>query len=320
MEAADAYVPLNRLRSAGAYFVAGADTKRVRTGVIALRAMGHRLQSPRDAAMHLSATFLLRVVTLIATVFTTSLARADLAPGEIGVVLMHGKGGAPTGVVKELAASLEEQGGRVANLEMPWSSHREYDASVSDAVKQVDDAIAALRSKGVKKVFVAGHSQGGVFAFYYASQRPVDGVIGIAPGGNAAATVVRDALGATVERARKLVAEGKGDEKGTFSDWESSRGKNDVHTTAAIYLTWFDPDGAMNQMNAERGIDPEVPVLFIAPKGDYPGLKRFKSQMFDALPPNPKTRMYEPDTSHIGAPAASRSEIWRWMVDVARSQ
>jgi pimeloyl-ACP methyl ester carboxylesterase len=235
----------------------------------------------------------------------------------IGVVIMHGKGGSPAKWVAPLAAGLERKGYLVANLEMPWSANRHYDVDVAMADKEVDAAFERLRAKGAKKVFVAGHSQGGVFALHYGSQRPVDGVIAIAPGGNVANQVYSREVGGSVERARNLVAEGKGNEKETFDDYEGSKGRFTVSTTAASYLSWFDPRGAMNQMKSSKAIDPQVPVLFIAPTGDYPALQRVKGMTFGALPNNPLTRMYEPSASHLEAPAASLDEIIRWTGEVA---
>lgn len=235
----------------------------------------------------------------------------------IGVVIMHGKGGSPTGYVSGLAAALEQKGYVVANLEMPWSAKREYDADVDAADREIDAALASLRAKGAGKVFVAGHSQGGLFAIHYGGGHPVDGIIAIAPGGNVANPIYRRELGRSVEQARKLVAEGKGREKTRFSDYENSKGTYAVTAAPAYYLAWFDPEGAMNQVKASRDMNPRVPVLFVAPKNDYLGLLRVKQAMFDALPRNPLTRMYEPDSSHLGAPSASADEIVRWTAEVA---
>ena len=235
----------------------------------------------------------------------------------IGIVIMHGKGGSPAGHVSSLASSLEQKGYLVANLEMPWSGKREYNAGVEVAEKEVDAALESLRAKGANKVFVAGHSQGALFAIYYGGKHSVDGVIAIAPGGNVANPIYRKSLGQSVEEARKLVAEGKGDEKTKFNDYEGGRGTYTVTVAPAVYLTWFDPGGAMNQVKASSAMNPQVPVLFIAPKNDYPGLLKVKQMMFDALPRNPLTRMYEPDSSHIDAPVASRDEIVRWTAQVA---
>ncbi len=245
----------------------------------------------------------------------TSMAQAP-SPA-IGVVIMHGKGGSPARHVASLASSLEQKGHLVANLEMPWSANRQYDAGVEVAEKEVGAALDALRAKGAGKVFVTGHSQGGLFAIHYGGKHPVDGVIAIAPGGNVANPIYRKELGQSVEQARKLVAEGKGDEKARFSDYEGSRGTYAVTVTASAYLSWFDPEGAMNQVKASRAMNPQVPVLFIAPKNDYPGLLRMKHVMFNALPRHPLTRMVEPDSGHLDAPAASLDEIVRWTAEVA---
>src|ERR1043165_603601 len=77
-----------------------------------------------------------------------------LAQAGIGIVIMHGKGGMPTGLVRGLASALEAKGYAVANIEMPWSDKRNYDAPVGKAVEEVDAAVAGLRGNGARKVFV----------------------------------------------------------------------------------------------------------------------------------------------------------------------
>lgn len=243
-------------------------------------------------------------------------ARAQAEPVRVGIVLMHGKGGMPSQLVGEVAV-LERQGVLVANLEMPWSKRRAYDVDVSAAEGEVVSALNALRKQGAQKLFVAGHSQGGLFVLYFASRHAVDGVIAIAPGGNVASAVFREKLGESVALARRLVAQGQGDVPVGLTDFESSRGTNMVTTTPAVYLSWFDPEGAMNQAKAEQGMDPAIPVLFIAPARDYPGLRSVKQQMFDRLPRNPRNQLYEPDASHMEAPAASLGVIATWTASVA---
>lgn len=243
------------------------------------------------------------------------------AQGErIGVVVMHGKGGAPTKHVAHLATALQDQGWRVANLEMPWSGQRDYDAPVSQAVAEVAAALSTLRAQGAQKLFVAGHSQGGLFALYLGGQLQVDGLIAIAPGGSAASQVFRDKLADSVTQARRLVAAGRGDEKASLMDFESSRGTYPVVVKPAIYLSWFDPAGAMNQSEALSKLDPAIPVLLIVPTRDYPGLLRLKQTTVNALPAHPQTRLYEPDATHLEAPTASAPEIIRWVKAVADSR
>jgi pimeloyl-ACP methyl ester carboxylesterase len=244
-------------------------------------------------------------------------ASAQASSSQIGMVIMHGKGGSPNGLVSELATSLEAKGYLVANLEMPWSKRRDYDVAVSAAEKEVEAALDALRKKGAKKVFVVGHSQGGVFALYFGNNHKIDGVVTIAPGGHVGNALFREKLGEWVALARKLIVEGKGDEKAAFMDFEGSKGTYPVRTTPNIYLTWFDPDGAMNQVSALKAMNPLVPVLYIAPRHDYPGLLKVKQSMFDALPRNPLTKLFEPAATHVGAPSASRDEIMRWTAEVS---
>src|SRR4051794_3477831 len=109
---------------------------------------------------------------------TFSAHAGDTAPA-VGIVLMHGKGGMPTKHVADLAAALERRGLLVENLEMPWSGRRDYDVDVDGAEKEVAAGLEALRLKGADKLFVAGHSQGGVFALYFGGRHVLDGVIAI---------------------------------------------------------------------------------------------------------------------------------------------
>ena len=235
----------------------------------------------------------------------------------IGIVIMHGKGGAPGGYVSNLATSLEAKGYLVANLEMPWSGSRSYDVNADAAVKEVESALDTLRGKGARKLFVAGHSQGGLFALYFGGRQSVDGVIAIAPGGDMSNAVFRARLGTTLDAARRLVAEGKGDGKERFSDYENARGTYTIVTTPSAYVSWFDPDGAMNQTMAVERMNPRIPVLYIAPTEDYAGLRKVKDHFFSLLPRNPLSKLYEPVASHVGAPSASRDEISRWTAEVA---
>lgn len=244
-------------------------------------------------------------------------AAAQLPPPKIGIVILHGKGGSPAKHVADLAASLETKGYVVANLEMPWSGRRDYDVNVAGAEKEVVSALDGLRARGATNLFVAGHSQGGLFALYFGGQHAVDGIIAIAPGGSVGSAIFREKLGESVGQARKLVAAGKGDDKTRFLDFEGSKGTYPILCTPANYLSWFDPDGAMNQSLAVQKMNPKVPVLFIAPQRDYPGLLKVKQSTFNALPRHPLTKLYEPDSNHLGAPSASLDEIQRWTLEVA---
>jgi pimeloyl-ACP methyl ester carboxylesterase len=250
---------------------------------------------------------------LLAVALTLSLPLlAQETATSTGIVILHGKGGMPQGLVRPLAEGLEARGWQVANLQMPWSRDRQYDVDAEAAVKEVDAAVAALRDKGAKRVLVAGHSQGGVFTVHYATLRPLDGLVAIAPGGDVAHYVFVQQLGGAVRNARRMVSDGRGQERGEFLDYEGAKGSWTVRTTAAIYLSWFDPEGAMNLSRSLRAVRSATPVLMIVPTYDIPALRKIKDSNFRALPANPQSRLYEPETDHTGAPRASVEEILRW--------
>lgn len=235
----------------------------------------------------------------------------------LGVVIMHGKGGSPAGLVVDLARTLESKGYLVANLEMPWSGRRAYDVDVGRAEQEVAAALAGLREKGARKLFIAGHSQGGIFALHLAGKLEADGYVTIAPGGDVANRVFRDNIGSWLVSARQLVADGKGNERAALGDYEGSKGAYQVQAIPAAYVTWFDPNGAMNMDRAVRSASSRAPILWVGPKRDYPGLIRTALPQFYDLPANRRTRLYQPDADHRGAPTAAADEIVRWTRDVA---
>ena len=265
--------------------------------------------------LHTLSRLAFAAVAVIACCSATARAQAPAT----GIVIMHGKGGSPARHVLDLASSLEGKGYLVANLEMPWSGKRNYDVPVARGEEEVEMALAGLRGKGATKLFVAGHSQGGMFALHLAGKLIVDGAICIAPGGNVDHYFFREKVRDGLTRARQLVAEGKGSEPAPLDDFEGARGVYPVVAVPAAYVTWFEPEGAMNMERAARAARPAVPVLWIVPRRELPGLRKTNIPMFRSLPANPLTRLYEPDSDHRGAPTASADEIARWTNEVTAS-
>lgn len=243
-------------------------------------------------------------------------ARAE-AP-KVGIVVMHGKGGSPNKFVDVLASGLEQKGILVANIEMPWSKRRDYDASPTQAVEEVRAALDGLKAQGAQKLFVAGHSQGGVFAVHFGGLGAIDGIVAIAPGGSVDARVFIDNLGPSLAEARQLIAEGKGKDKARLMDYEGSRGTNLVMTTPENYVGWFDPAGVMSLARTVREL--KVPILWAVAARDYPALRKSNPALFRTFPAHPLNKYFEPDSDHLNAPGAMVEEVVAWTATVAAAK
>jgi pimeloyl-ACP methyl ester carboxylesterase len=108
---------------------------------------------------------------------------AAAAPGEIGVVLVHGKQGSPARDMTQLAAALRARGYAVAAPTMPWAADRAYAAPYADALAQLDRAVTGLRQGGAGLVLMVGFSLGANAALGYAAAHPgLGGLVLLAPG------------------------------------------------------------------------------------------------------------------------------------------
>lgn len=230
-------------------------------------------------------------------------------PPAAGVVLLHGTGGSSMSMAP-LEYELREKAYAVDSLEMPWSAMRSHDVPVATAEKKVADALQAMRAKGVRKVFLAGFSKGGLFAAYVAARTPVDGLIAIAPNGGSNTSRYLS----TLEQARALIAQGKGDERIMLEQYSPIAGRSyPTLTVPSAYVTWFDPEGAMNGPKIYRELPAGLPILLVVPTRDLENLLQAKDAIFSALPPHPLHRLYEPDSNHIGAVNASAVQAARWV-------
>jgi esterase/lipase len=260
---------------------------------------------------------------VMATLFALAPAIAADAPAAaasggvpLGIVIMHGKGGSPNGWVAPLANYLHDNGYTVENIEMPWSGRRDYDVGVQHADDEVTAAVARLRAQGAKKIFVAGHSEGGAYVLYWGRHHPSDGIIAISPGSGISGPPQQE-IEKYLGRARELVAQGKGDEKTRMMDHEKTKGFYPIITTPKAYVEWFDPKGPMNMMRSIRGWSPDVPLLLISATGDGEPLAKRVDEIYAELPPNPHNHFFRASGSHYEAPFASAKEILRWTEEVA---
>lgn len=236
--------------------------------------------------------------------------------GSVGVVLLHGKWGAPERVIDGLAAELRRKGFRVVTPEMPWSGRRLYDKSAEEAMAEIEAGITALRANGAKRIVLAGHSLGAAAALAYASRHALDAVVAIAPGHIPEGKRVRSLLAGSVTKAKEMVAAGKGDETEVFEDINTGDRHRSLKTSARAYLSYFDPDGPMRFSRNTADVKGNAPVLWIVPAGEEQPLRNAVMSFYQRLPANPATRLYEPPGTHIAAPGNASAEIAGWIETV----
>lgn len=230
------------------------------------------------------------------------------AGDDLGVVLLHGKGGSPSGYVRDLASALQSKGHLVSTPTMPWAQDRIYDASFDEAMHEIDREIDSLRQKGAKFVVVAGHSLGANAALGYASSRDsASGIIALAPAHTPELQGFIKRVAQDVSRARSLVATGKGKEKHRFSDVNQGQ-RLEVAATAEVYLSWFDPDGPAVMPKSAASFKVPTPLLLVVGSGD-----RGKDYIFDKAPPHPKSRFVTVPAGHFAVPSAAIEEVVTWL-------
>lgn len=228
-----------------------------------------------------------------------------------GVVLMHGKFGTAGAFLGGLKAALEREGAIVVTPEMPWSLRRIYDASYEDAMLEIDRAVEDLRRRGATKIAVGGHSMGANAALGYAARREgLAAVIALAPGHPQDTWFMQLRTRSGLKRAREMVAEGHGDVVATFPD--TAQGVPfPVRTTANIYLSLFDPEGAAAMPRNAEAMGP-VPLLWVVGIAD-PIFFKGREYVFDRGAKNPKSRYIEIAGTHMTTPFQARHMVVDWL-------
>jgi pimeloyl-ACP methyl ester carboxylesterase len=236
---------------------------------------------------------------------------APAAADKLGIVLLHGKGGSPTGYVRELASALRSKGHLVSTPTMPWAENRIYDASFDEAMREIDREIVSLRQKGAKFIVIAGHSLGANAALGYASSMDgASGIIALAPAHTPELPAFIKRVGHDVRRAKDLVAAGKAKEKRRFSDVNQGR-SFEVTASAEVYLTWFDPDGPAVMPKSATSLKVPTPLLLII--GSHDRTAQGKDYIFDKAPPHPNSRFVSVPADHFAVPSAAIEEVVTWL-------
>jgi hypothetical protein len=235
---------------------------------------------------------------------------ASVSGQTIGVVLMHGNTDSPDGTIAPLAAAIEGAGYLVERPEMCWSYRRRRDRPLLDCLAELEEPIARLTGRGARAIVVAGMSVGGAAALAFGARRSgLAGIIGLAANGSPERLVrLFPQIAESVTQARAMVAAGRGDERASFTD-SNIRGPFPVNTTAAIYLSFFDPTGPANIPDNTSRL--RAPLLWVA--GDADRSQTGPGYAFSRAPANPMNRYVTVASDHLGTPAAAREVVLAWL-------
>lgn len=242
-------------------------------------------------------------------------ALAAHAANQMGVVVLHGKQGNPdVEVVAPVITAMRSAGFLVDAPEMPWSGRRIYDATFSQALSEMDQAVDRLRKAGATKVVLAGMSMGGPAVFGYAATRKVDAVVAWAP----AHDPVNDPAMRTprfleaVARAQQLIASGKGDEVESFP--EINRDIFTVSASPKVWLSYWDPDGSNSMPRNAQAFPSAIPVLIVVTSRDpFP---QDEGYLLRKTPPHPLSELLKLSVPHLQVPRAASEQTIAWLKKV----
>jgi dienelactone hydrolase len=229
----------------------------------------------------------------------------------IGIVLMHGKQGG-SNALAQLAGRLEAAGHLVERPMLCWSHDRIYDKPFPDCLAEIDAAVARLKSRGADQIVVGGQSLGGSAALAYGASRDgVAGVIAIVPA-PAPGVARRPEIARELERAKSLIAAGKGDQRIRFAD--VNQAPISVETTPRIYVSFLDSEGPANLVANTGKL--RAPLLWLT--ADQDGSAMTRAAGFGKAPQNPLNRYVTLHAGHFNAPDAAAGPMIDWLVELGK--
>jgi len=229
---------------------------------------------------------------------------------ECAVVLMHGKWGG-TQYISFFGNKLEPDCDYKA-LEMPWSKRRNYDSPYSTALAEIKTQVEKFRQQGYKRVVLAGHSFGANAALaYMKTEGSVDGIVLLAPGHTPSAMYKRGIGTSALEKARELVANGKGHEFLSMDDFNQGKLQS-IRMRADVLLSYFEPEGLGNMALTSAAFIKPIPVLWVV--GTRDPLYPFGSSYgFDKTPTHEKSKYLVVEADHANTPDVSVDQVKDWL-------
>lgn len=226
------------------------------------------------------------------------------------LVLMHGKWHNPRDF--GFFGSRLEPNCAFKSIEMPWSKRRNYDEPYAVALAEIKTQVETFHKEGYKRVILVGHSFGANAALaYMAELGDADGVISLAAGHSPAYMYTNGIGAAAVDKARELVASGKGNETLNMDDLNQGR-RQSISMSATTLLSYFDPQGLGHMPGTSARFKKPVPLLWVVGTKDplYPFGSAYA---FDLAPKHPASKYVVVQADHIGTPDAAVGEVLAWI-------
>lgn len=226
------------------------------------------------------------------------------------LVLMHGKWHNPN--------DFGFFGGRLEptcvykSIEMPWSKRRNYDEPYPVALADIKAQVDAFYKEGYKRVILVGHSFGANAALAYMAEiGEADGVISLAAG-HSPAHMYKNGIGSnSVDKARELVASGKGNETLSMDDLNQGR-RQSISMSAKVLLSYFDPQGLGDMPGTISRFKKPVPLLWVVGTKD-PLYPLGSGYAFDKAPKHPASKYVVVQADHVNTPDAAVGDVLTWI-------
>ena len=234
------------------------------------------------------------------------------------VIALHGKWGKPPG---PLAASLEAAGARVVSPMMTWSRDRLYDVDYPSALQEVHALVIQLRAEGAQTVVLAGHSLGANAAIaYLARYGDVDALMIFAPGHVPEVQYRAGQTQASLKAARERRESGQGESRDfEFTDFNSGDRRRQILSSAAVYLSFYEPLGLANMSESAALVRTPIPVFYAGTSQDP--IHRWgqgSRYIYDRLPTHRKSVYVESSVAHMDVPQAIAAPAIAFLATLAK--
>jgi pimeloyl-ACP methyl ester carboxylesterase len=246
---------------------------------------------------------------------------AALAQDRLGIIVLHGKQGTPTGNqgLSVIASNLQAAGHKVVVPAAPWGrgSWETINVTVEEALAQLDGYAAQLRSQGANRIVMIGHSLGACVGLAYAVERGnLAGLVMLAPGHNPAGRYRSDKARADVDRAHALVEQGRGND--TVNGSDANQGTNiTMSVRAAVYWSWHNPNGLASMPAEAPRLPASTPLLMVVGDKD-PMSGRADGLIFKPAAKNPYSRYVTNGAGHFETPMAATKVVTDWLNGLPR--